>query len=63
MLWIYLQDDSKPYNARYIGSMVADVHRTLVYGGVFAYPSNTKSPDGKVMHNFFLLWDIYFKFF
>ncbi|KAJ2201905.1 Fructose-1,6-bisphosphatase, partial [Coemansia sp. RSA 520] len=33
----------KPYSARYIGSMVADVHRTLLYGGVFAYPSDRKS--------------------
>lgn len=28
--------------------MVADVHRTLVYGGIFLYPANKKSPKGKV---------------
>lgn len=28
--------------------MVADVHRTLMYGGIFLYPGNVKSPDGKV---------------
>lgn len=28
--------------------MVADVHRTLVYGGIFLYPANVKSPKGKV---------------
>lgn len=28
--------------------MVADVHRTLVYGGIFMYPANKKSPNGKV---------------
>jgi hypothetical protein len=28
-----------PYSARYIGSMVADVHRTLLYGGIFGYPA------------------------
>lgn len=28
--------------------MVADVHRTLVYGGIFLYPANIKSPKGKV---------------
>lgn len=28
--------------------MVADVHRTLVYGGIFLYPANRKSPKGKV---------------
>lgn len=38
----------KPYSARYIGSMVADVHRTLLYGGVFAYPADSKSKDGKL---------------
>ena len=30
--------DFKPYAARYVGSMVADMHRTLLYGGVFLYP-------------------------
>lgn len=38
----------KPYSARYIGSMVADVHRTLLYGGIFAYPDDKKSKDGKL---------------
>uniref|UniRef100_A0A665V9X5 Fructose-1,6-bisphosphatase 1 n=1 Tax=Echeneis naucrates TaxID=173247 RepID=A0A665V9X5_ECHNA len=33
---------------RYVGSMVADVHRTLVYGGIFLYPANVKSPKGKL---------------
>lgn len=42
------QDGSEPYGARYIGSMVADVHRTLMYGGIFLYPGNAKSPQGKV---------------
>ncbi|VDD82555.1 unnamed protein product [Mesocestoides corti] len=38
----------KPYQARYIGSMVADVHRTLVYGGIFLYPSMSHAPSGKL---------------
>ncbi|KAM9098948.1 fructose-1,6-bisphosphatase 1 [Sarcophilus harrisii] len=42
------QDNTAPYGARYVGSMVADVHRTLVYGGVFLYPANKKSPKGKL---------------
>lgn len=29
--------------------MVADVHRTLVYGGIFLYPANQKNPKGKVI--------------
>lgn len=45
---VILQDNSAPYGARYVGSMVADVHRTLVYGGIFLYPANKKSPSGKV---------------
>jgi len=38
----------KPYSARYIGSMVADVHRTLLYGGIFGYPDDKKSKSGKL---------------
>jgi len=38
----------KAYGARYIGSMVADVHRTLLYGGIFMYPATTDNPKGKV---------------
>lgn len=38
----------KAYGARYIGSMVADVHRTLKYGGVFAYPATADAPRGKL---------------
>uniref|UniRef100_A0A8C7B506 Fructose-1,6-bisphosphatase 1 n=1 Tax=Neovison vison TaxID=452646 RepID=A0A8C7B506_NEOVI len=41
-------DNTAPYGARYVGSMVADVHRTLVYGGIFLYPANKKSPSGKL---------------
>lgn len=36
------------FSSRYIGSMVGDVHRTLLYGGVFGYPSDTKNPNGKL---------------
>ncbi len=38
----------RPYSARYVGSLVADVHRTLMYGGVFLYPPDRKSPEGKL---------------
>eukprot|EP00163_Fabomonas_tropica_P009813 TRINITY_DN1970_c0_g1_i1.p1 TRINITY_DN1970_c0_g1~~TRINITY_DN1970_c0_g1_i1.p1 ORF type:complete len:348 (-),score=101.79 TRINITY_DN1970_c0_g1_i1:62-1066(-) len=41
-------DGSKPYSLRYIGSMVADVHRTLLYGGIFMYPGDSNSPKGKL---------------
>ena len=36
------------YSSRYIGSMVGDVHRTLLYGGIFGYPADTKNKDGKL---------------
>mmetsp|Transcript_36610 Transcript_36610/g.78107 ORF Transcript_36610/g.78107 Transcript_36610/m.78107 type:complete len:336 (-) Transcript_36610:209-1216(-) len=36
------------YAARYVGSMVSDVHRTILYGGVFVYPADKKSPGGKL---------------
>lgn len=42
------QEGGKPYSARYIGSMVADAYRTLLYGGIFAYPADKKSPKGKL---------------
>lgn len=43
-------DDAKQggYSSRYIGSMVADVHRTLLNGGVFLYPPTAKQPAGKI---------------
>merc|ERR1719203_1442351 len=36
------------YAARYVGSMVSDVHRTILYGGLFLYPADAKSPKGKL---------------
>lgn len=36
------------FTSRYIGSMVADVHRTLLYGGVFGYPADKQHSDGKL---------------
>jgi fructose-1,6-bisphosphatase I len=39
---------SRPYTSRYIGSMVADVHRNLIKGGIFIYPVTAGSPKGKL---------------
>jgi len=36
------------FSSRYVGSMVGDVHRTLLYGGVFGYPGDTKNVNGKL---------------
>ncbi|CAL8328297.1 unnamed protein product [Arctogadus glacialis] len=44
----YPEDGSAPYGARYVGSMVSDIHRTIAYGGIFMYPANEKSPKGKL---------------
>lgn len=43
-----LKKEKKPYKARYVGSMVADVHRTLLKGGIFLYPKDTNNPEGKL---------------
>jgi fructose-1,6-bisphosphatase I len=41
-------ETGRPYSTRYIGSMVADLHRTMVQGGIFIYPASKKYPDGKL---------------
>jgi fructose-1,6-bisphosphatase I len=48
--WLKSEDKAtgRPYGARYVGSLVADFHRTLLKGGVFAYPADAKSPQGKL---------------
>jgi fructose-1,6-bisphosphatase I len=48
--WLKQTDgpSGRPYSARYIGSLVADFHRNLLYGGVFLYPADLKNPGGKL---------------
>lgn len=41
-------DSNRPYVSRYIGSMVADIHRNLIRGGVFLYPETLSYPNGKL---------------
>lgn len=36
------------YSLRYVGSLVADFHRTLLYGGIFSYPADSKNTNGKL---------------
>jgi fructose-1,6-bisphosphatase I len=43
-----VEGNRKSLNVRYVGSLVADVHRNLLGGGIFAYPANPKSPKGKL---------------
>jgi len=46
--YVKSKKQGKPYGGRYIGSMVADVHRTLKYGGIFMYPATVDAPSGKL---------------
>ncbi len=43
-----LENGDSSMNVRYVGSLVADFHRNLLGGGVFAYPANKKNPEGKL---------------
>ncbi|MDQ3244324.1 MAG: class 1 fructose-bisphosphatase [Gemmatimonadota bacterium] len=43
-----LDGERAAMNVRYVGSLVADFHRNLLGGGLFAYPSNQKNPKGKL---------------
>ncbi|HTN47509.1 MAG TPA: class 1 fructose-bisphosphatase [Flavipsychrobacter sp.] len=42
------KEEDRPYSHRYIGSMVADMHRTLIKGGIFLYPADKKNKNGKL---------------
>jgi fructose-1,6-bisphosphatase I len=42
------KNDPTPYTSRYVGSMVADIHRTILYGGIYLYPADAKSKKGKL---------------
>merc|ERR1712146_395675 len=44
----FKSNNGKPYSLRYVGSMVSDVHRTILYGGIFIYPADSKSKKGKL---------------
>jgi fructose-1,6-bisphosphatase I len=39
---------NRPYTSRYIGSMVGDIHRNLIKGGIYIYPTTARSPNGKL---------------
>ncbi len=48
--WLKQTDEStsRPYTARYIGSLVADFHRNLIKGGIYIYPGTQNAPEGKL---------------
>ena len=42
------KETNRPYTSRYIGSMVGDIHRNLIKGGIYIYPTTSSSPNGKL---------------
>lgn len=48
--YVQVHDEAtnRPYTSRYIGSMVADIHRNLIKGGIYIYPTTASSPKGKL---------------
>ncbi len=43
-----LHEGDRPYTSRYIGSLVSDIHRNMIKGGIYIYPRSAKSKDGKL---------------
>jgi len=41
-------DEDRPYTSRYIGSLVSDIHRNMIKGGIYIYPTSAKAPNGKL---------------
>ncbi|PTX44773.1 D-fructose 1,6-bisphosphatase [Christiangramia gaetbulicola] len=46
--WCQQEEGNRPYTSRYIGSMVSDIHRNMIKGGIFMYPKSSKASDGKL---------------
>lgn len=48
--WVKTPDKEtgRPYGGRYVGSLVADFHRNLLYGGIFLYPPDKRTNQGKL---------------
>jgi len=42
------EKENRPYTARYIGSLVSDIHRNIIKGGIYIYPTSSKAPEGKL---------------
>ena len=43
-----LEEDDRPYSSRYIGSLASDIHRNMIKGGIYFYPTSSKAPKGKL---------------
>lgn len=42
------EEEDRPYTSRYIGSLVSDIHRNMIKGGIYIYPTSAKAPNGKL---------------
>jgi fructose-1,6-bisphosphatase I len=42
------EEEDRPYTSRYIGSLVSDIHRNMIKGGIYIYPTSSKAPKGKL---------------
>ena len=42
------EEGDRPYTSRYIGSLVSDVHRNMIKGGIYMYPKSSKASNGKL---------------
>ncbi|MDR0229057.1 MAG: class 1 fructose-bisphosphatase [Flavobacteriaceae bacterium] len=42
------EEGDRPYTSRYIGSLVSDIHRNILKGGIYLYPTSSKAPNGKL---------------
>lgn len=42
------EEGDRPYTSRYIGSLVSDIHRNMIKGGIYIYPTSSKAPNGKL---------------
>jgi fructose-1,6-bisphosphatase I len=43
-----MEEADRPYTSRYIGSLVSDIHRNIIKGGIYIYPTSTRAPKGKL---------------
>ncbi len=42
------EKEDRPYTSRYIGSLVSDIHRNMIKGGIYMYPKSSKASNGKL---------------
>ncbi|WP_396186926.1 class 1 fructose-bisphosphatase [Flavobacterium sp.] len=43
-----LEEENRPYTSRYIGSLASDIHRNMIKGGIYLYPTSSRAPNGKL---------------